>query len=155
MGHEFAKRHRSLTPNLPVSGRGSLSLGTAHSSSYLTQRYHPYSTGGAAVLGQQGGTSRASSLGPGVLQSRPSSLGQYHHVSATDIEPQALELGLAANPVAPQFAIRQSGLDLVPPAHGDTLDFPKERSEIVHGLKDGADGDQIAAQKLAEWGDTT
>lgn len=28
-----------------------------------------------------------------------------------------------------------------------------DRSTNIHGLKDGADGDQIAFQKLAEWND--
>ncbi|WVF70104.1 hypothetical protein IAT40_004892 [Kwoniella sp. CBS 6097] len=74
-GSFLTKRHRSMTPNLPPSGRSSLNTGLGHlqASSYLgNTRFHPYGHNSVGTDTQY--VARAASLDPAAFQHRQASV---------------------------------------------------------------------------------
>lgn len=159
--HIFNKRHRSLTPNLPNTARGNLPgyPGPTHSANYIPQpRYHPYSSTPSSslavpTLGYRPDVSnhRASSLGPNPLHNRPNYLDHSYSATDANIVHEQVDLRLLTANGDSQFSTRNGDMTLMP--NPFESDFSAASGQ-THGLKDGADGDQSTAQKLAEWSDS-
>ncbi|OWT39678.1 transcription factor STE12 [Cryptococcus neoformans] len=86
----IAKRHRSMTPSLPASGRITGSTRALHSSPYhnnpLYNPYNPYSTDAAVANGQS--FTRAASLDPSIFKDRVAVLS--HLVSSKQSAPSQI-----------------------------------------------------------------
>ena len=165
-GGPLVKRHRSLTPSLPISARGSLGLnGQAHQTSWMHQpRYHPYApspgpVGGVGALDYpSNGVQRASSLGPNTFANRTS---QFARPFATDqpANHDPLDYGLLNNLVHSESSFLSGAtndLTIVPGNFEGNLNIGyHDGVSAPNGLKEGADGDLVAGQRLNGWTDGT
>ncbi|WWC59157.1 uncharacterized protein I303_101705 [Kwoniella dejecticola CBS 10117] len=121
----FSKRHRSMTPNLPPTGR--TNTGEAHlpfqptNSYFNATRYHPYGTS-QALAGSHHFT-RAASLDPSALLNRPLSYGS--HVTETEGR-SAFSQSFESNDV-----INLYGQDTV---HSSSQDQAYAKEDVVHDI---------------------
>jgi hypothetical protein len=138
----IAKRHRSLTPNhrltLPIPTHGT----PTEASHYGPRRFHPYAPTNY---------NRASSLDP--------ASNQINRAIAPDTSSTATKAD-SANPTDFPLASRYASPFPRRQIAFDATNFGTHQSNIAlstaaHGLKAGADGDQVAAQKLADWTDSS